>query len=257
MGQGIPIAGWRLTGTAELIAASQVQAPNPRPRGLDFEQQLLPVVWILGAAVLVLAAYGARRRLLKALARWWVIADELDPSGAVVVLPGDAPRLDCLRRAIELKITKWVPFIVLVNSESSLAPSLDGSAEQDAFKQGLPPGGLLVTHQKNPFSVTSFLYIRELLFQLHVSDIILVTPSIHTRRAHVLAGTLWIPRGIRVLFCPVADPDFRTAAWWETSAGRATMFKEVAKVASTWWQLRRLRAEAFHLPAGLDGRITR
>ena len=227
--------------TLEPVASLQVESRSPQPRGRDVGEQLLPALWFLGAAALVVAAYLARRRLLKALASWWVVADELDPAGAVVVLPGDPPRMDCLRRAIELKDTKWVPLIVLVDSESPAEPNLGSPKEQEASKLGVPSGGLLVTRQANPFSVTAFVNLREVLLQHHLNDIILVTPSIYTRRAYVLSGTPWVPQGIRVSICPVAEPDFRIAGWWETRTGRATMFKEVAEVAKNWWELSRMR----------------
>ena len=236
LGLGVPMRTFRPMSACELAAALWAD-----PTGRDFSQLVLPVECVLGAIVLLIALYFLRRRLLKALARWWVVADPLDPAEAVVVLPGDPPRAECLRRAIDLKTMKWVPLIVLVNSERPAEPSPAESEEEDALKPGTPAGGLLVTREVNPFSVTAFLNLRELILQHGLRDVILVTPTIYTRRAHVLAGTLWIPRGIRVLIFPVADPEFRPTAWWETRAGRATVFKEVARVANTWWQLRHAR----------------
>jgi len=212
------------------------------------------MAWLLGAAVLLaVAAYFVRGRLLKALAGWWVVTDQLIPTEAVVVLPGNSPRTNCLRRAIQLRYTKWVQLIVLVDSDSTPEASISGSMKAEALKQGVPLPPFLVARQEDPFSVIGFLRLRDFLRQHHLSDLILVTPSLYTRRAYLLSGTLWIPHGIRLWICPVPDPVFRIAGWWETHAGRTAALKEVAEVANTWWELRRIRWEESRLPTGLGG----
>lgn len=253
LGGELSLVGYQLISTLELRAELKVEPSDSLLPGSDSGQQFLTIACLLGAAVvLVLAAYLARGRLLRALARWWVVTDQLQPGEAVVVLTGDSPRTSCFRRAIQLTYTKWVSRVVLVDSDSAPESSLGSLMEEEASKLGVAPPALLPTRQADPFSVTGFLSLRDFLLQHNLYDVILVTPSLYARRAHVLSGTLWIPQGIRVCVCPVPDPDFRLAGWWETRVGRTAAFKEVAEVANTWWKLRRLRWEAFRLPARFD-----
>ena len=60
----------------------------------------------------------------------------------------------------------------------------------------------------------------------NIREIVLVTNSYHMRRSLGLAQ-MFFPKRIRIIPCPVEDPETRRDNWWETEEGNHRVMIEI------------------------------
>jgi len=169
----------------------------------------------VGAVSIVVVAVTALTPAANIVGRRWALNSQPEPSGAIVVLGagtmyGNILNQESLRRAIagiDLYRQKLAPVIVLSGPHSNRG---SGSSEAEAranlaIGMGVPPEAIIKEQTANTTREEA-VHIAETLHKRSIHRILLVTDSLHMRRAKLVFER----SGLEV--SPAASADYTVAA---------------------------------------------
>ncbi|MGQ9916959.1 MAG: YdcF family protein [Bryobacteraceae bacterium] len=195
--------------------------------------------WLMAAcaaAVLGLALWTAKWRILAAAGTFLVDAGPAQPAELILLLNGD---LDTRPSAAAgLWKRGFAPCIAIARSESSravqmgLVPNITDLAIEMLAREGVPretiveipfPGGITSTRDEAAAFKT--------WLQRHPARrILVVTNAIHTRRARWIFSKVLDGSGVQLTFFGVPDRRYRLERWWENEHGFLGVYNEYLKL---------------------------
>lgn len=183
---------------------------------------------------------GLFGRLLRRMARWWVVDEPLQEADAIVVLAGDCFWAGRLRRALEIYRQGWAPWVVL--SGQLLHPRFSEAelVEQEALELGLPRQAILRVSHDGGSTLEEALVLRHFLREHSLPRIIVVTSNFHTRRTRIIYRALTGGHSPDVRVVAAPDLRFDPDRWWRPRAGLLTLASELLSLFYAWRELRQL-----------------
>lgn len=183
-----------------------------------------------GIALLLALAVIGLYFILWAAGGILIIADPLEPSGAVVVLSGGSgERLDEAARIYKEKKAQYVVFTHPERDQADWSDHLMDMKLQ-AMKLGVPGGGILVTDIHGNSTYQEAKEIRRYLESVHIDSALIVTDPFHTFRTRLIFHEVFGGSSVEVNVRPVRGHWYRSYNWWLSPEGRRMTLEEYAKI---------------------------
>jgi uncharacterized SAM-binding protein YcdF (DUF218 family) len=176
-------------------------------------------------ACLVAALLAIRFLVLPALPGWLAARDAPRPSDLVIALGGDSSGS---REAGAARLWQaGQAHLVLCSGRDLLWQTNEADAMAAHVQSlGVPPGRILRS-RAGASTIEEAVRILPLAQARGLRSVLLVTSSLHSRRARLLFRRAWRGSGIRVLSCPVESPYFRRERWWTRVRDRHVLLVEL------------------------------
>jgi len=197
----------------------------PRPR------TLARLVAGLGALALVLVVFHGP--ILRSIAAWLRVEDQLERADAIVVLAGGTPWRE--GTAASLWREGWAPRIII--SRPFERPELDemlrlgirqldlqGEARQALEKYGVAPDRIVAISETSQTTEPELKLVYEAVSGLGYRRLIFVTSPEHTRRVRLI-WSRQAPRGPEGIVVP-ARGDFPFGDWWRRRRAAESVLHE-------------------------------
>lgn len=193
--------------------------------------------WIALAivAAIILAGIAAFR----ALGRWLVVEDPLQPSDAIVVLSGALPFRAL--GAAEIYNARMAPQVWLTRpihpgELESLGIRYQGEEiynREVLIRAGVPDSAI---HDLDPAIIDTENEIRAVVAAMqraHITRVIIVTSPPHTRRVHTLWRKL-APHDYELIVRAASAQEYDAAHWWRTTRDSLAVTREVLGLLNAW-----------------------
>ncbi len=187
-------------------------------------------VWI-AVAVVALATWLARDRILTGLGSYLVDASPPEKADIAVVLAGD-PFGHRILTAADLVQKGYVPVVLVSGPSGEYDFHESDLAIPFAVKRGYPPSYFVhFEHEARSTAGEAAVIVPELR-RRNAHKVLLVTSNFHTRRA----GVLFRRAAPDLTIITIAAPDqfYRPDDWWRGREGQKTFLTEWEKTVGTW-----------------------
>ena len=182
---------------------------------------------LLKAITLILLVF-----LLLAVMVWLLLGyylqveDELHEVDAVVVISGGG--LERIQKGVDLMQEGYAPYLILSGAAYDAGTSNAASMQQYALAKGIPSFQLLLEEQaQNTYQNAN--YVKQLLEQYQLRDIILVTSAYHQRRAYHTFRKI-LGDQAEILNAPAEPEYWQRSSWWKDQKAREISLEEFGKI---------------------------
>lgn len=168
---------------------------------------------------------------LSEISEYLFCADDPTPADLIIVFGGT--RLERAEKAAELYRSGMAPRILFTGGDTSktgIAEAL--RLRQRAMELGVPAEAILVETESTTTDASirrTVNLIEQLFGWSQLQSVILVSAPHHMRRVK-LSMRKQIPGSVDLVCCPDDRADLRPENWWHSSAGLATVARELEKV---------------------------
>ncbi len=187
-----------------------------------------------GLGLLLLLAFLAvgAYLLLRGAGAYLIIADELQPANAIVMLSGGVEsRMD---EVLNLYRDGYGKVIILTETGQQLE-NFDVLHSNDIriqlLNNGIPGGNILITENEVNSTADEAHAVKELLSNQQFSSAIIVTDPYHTRRTSVVFRDIFGDSPIKLIFRPVRGSWYNSRTWFLSSGGWRFTVMEYLKLA--------------------------
>lgn len=164
---------------------------------------------------------------LPGIGHWLAQPPYVERVDAIVVLGGSSGRL---LQGIRLYRQELAPELWHTGNVTKLTQS----AVPLAIRQGVPTESIHLLPSTSTWEDGQA--IVTLAKQEKVRSILVVTDWYHSRRALCVIQQQLAGSQIRVYYDPPPAPSYGPDDWWQYKQGWCTVFRELAKISSYWWQ---------------------
>ena len=157
---------------------------------------------------------------LRAAAAYLIVADELVPVKAIVVLSGGTePRM---REALRLYEEGYGSIIILTETGGTL-----GDSEQlysfdvriQPMSNGVPSGNIIITEMQVSSTIDEARAVRETLTNQQFPSAIIVTDPYHTRRTRMVFREAFADSPIEIYIRPAGSSWYNSRTWFLSAQG--------------------------------------
>jgi len=157
---------------------------------------------------------------LRAAAAYLIVADELVPAKAIVVLSGGTePRM---REALRLYEEGYGSIIILTETGGTL-----GDSEQlysfdmriQLMNNGVPSGNIIITDMQVSSTIDEARAVRETLTNQQFPSAIIVTDPYHTRRTRMVFREAFADSPIDIYIRPAGSSWYNSRTWFLSIRG--------------------------------------
>lgn len=214
--------------TEQLEAQSEVRPPGRRKALLSGWRIVLAVA-VLGLAL----AWIEHAAILRQLAGWWTVSDDLTHADAVVVLGGD---LEVRPFAAAALYKRGFADKVLVSNVGmgraerlGLIPSHTELNREVLRKLGVPDSAIATIGSDNSSTFDEAEAVRAWGLQSGAKTIIVPTEIFAARRTRWIFRRVLDAGGIAVIVRAFPAPDYGLADWWRNRHGLVDFNNEILK----------------------------
>jgi uncharacterized SAM-binding protein YcdF (DUF218 family) len=191
---------------------------------------------MIGLAIAVLAvgiAWLEHEAILRHIAGWWAVSDELAHADAIVVLGGNIDVRPFA--AAELYKQGYAAKILVSNIQFGKAERLglvpsNTELNRDVLRKlGVPETAVVIIGENNSSTQQEAAAVREWALQSHAKRIIVPTEQFAARRTRWIFDRELGPVGVEVLVRAFPSPGYTLADWWRNRYGLIDFNNEVLK----------------------------
>lgn len=158
--------------------------------------------------------------LLRGAGAYLIIADELQPVNAIVMLSGgDESRMGEVLSLYEDGYSK----VIILTETGQLLENYDTLHSKDIRVQllnnGIPSGNILLTDIKVSSTLDEAYAVKKLLTNQQFTSAIIVTDPYHIRRTAVVFREVFSDSPIKLIFRPVRGSWFTSRTWFQSLDG--------------------------------------
>jgi uncharacterized SAM-binding protein YcdF (DUF218 family) len=169
----------------------------------------------IGLVILLTVLAAGGYIFLRGAAAYLIIADELQPAQAIVMLSGgDDTRM---QEVLSLYHDNYGKVIVLTETGRQLE-KFDTLYSNDIriqlLNNGVPSGDILITDIKVSSTLDEAYAVKKLLTNQQFSSAIIVTDPYHTRRTALIFHNAFSDSSIKLIFRPVRGSWFNSRTWF-------------------------------------------
>jgi uncharacterized SAM-binding protein YcdF (DUF218 family) len=189
--------------------------PNSHPSGC-----VRKIGGVVGCIIFVLVLTFFGYLFLRGLGAFLIIADELTPVDAIVILGGgDEGRME---EALELYREKYARLIILTETgnridEFDYLQSFD--LQIQLMNNGVPSGNILITDSQVTSTLEEAQALKQLFDRRQISSAIIITDPYHTKRTSIIFNDVFSDQEKQIVFRPVAPSWFTSRTWFLSADG--------------------------------------
>jgi len=187
-------------------------------RGLGL---LLLVAFLIFGSYIILRGAGA----------YLIIADELQPANAIVMLSGGVESR--MEEALSLYRDGYGKLIILTETGQQLE-NFDALHSYDIriqlLNNGIPGGNILITDNIVNSTADEAYAVKVLLTNRQLKSAIIVTDPYHTRRTSVVFRDIFGDSPVKLIIRPVRDSWYNSRTWFLSKAGWKFTISEYLKL---------------------------
>ena len=174
----------------------------------------------IGIFVLLIILVGFTYLLLRGAGAYLIVADEMEPAKAVVVLSGGTESR--MREALRLYNDNFGDVIILTETGEEIADlevlhSFDMRIQ--LMNNGVPSGNILVTSIEVRSTMDEAKAVLDLMSRRQLSSAIVVTDPYHTRRTRKIFNDIFQGSNIDLFIRPVRGSWFNSRSWFLSLQG--------------------------------------
>jgi len=174
----------------------------------------------IGILVLIIILIGFTYLLLRGAGAYLIVADEMEPAKAVVVLSGGTESR--MREALRLYNDNFGDVIILTETGEEIADlevlhSFDMSIQ--LMNNGVPSGNILITSIEVSSTVDEAKAVLDLMSRRQLSSAIVVTDPYHTHRTRKIFNDIFQGSNIDLFVRPVRGSWFNSRSWFLSPQG--------------------------------------
>jgi len=168
---------------------------------------------------------------LRAAGAYLIIADDLTPVDAIIILGGGDERR--MNEALELYREKYTRIIVLTETgerieEFDYLQSFDLRIQ--LLNNGVPSGNILITDGVVTSTLEEAHAVKQLFERKQFSSAIIVTDPYHTKRTSIIFKDIFSEQDIDLYFRPVTPSWYNSREWFLTADGWKFTILEYVKL---------------------------
>ena len=191
---------------------------------------------MIGLAIVALAVGAAwleHEPILRHIAGWWDVSDELAHADAIVVLGGDIDVRPFAAAALYKQ--GYAAKILLSNIQSGKAERLglipsNTELNRDVLRKlGVPETAIVIIGENNSSTQQEAAAVREWAVQSQAKRIIVPTELFAARRTRWIFDRELSPVGVEVFVHAFPSPGYTLADWWRHRHGLVDFNNEVLK----------------------------
>ena len=186
---------------------------------------------VIGVVILLAAAVVFGYLALRGAGAFLIIADELEPASAIVIMGGGGePRM---REALELYRDKLARVIILTETgeyveEYDYLQSFDIRIQ--LMNNGIPAGNILITESEVSSTLEEARAVLKVLQTWQMNSAIIVTDPYHTKRTSIIFNDVFADEEIKLFFQPVTPSWYNSRTWFLSKDGWKFTVLEYAKL---------------------------
>lgn len=174
----------------------------------------------IGLLLLILALMGVGYLFLRGAGAFLIVADELLPAKAIVVLSGGNETR--MKEALQLYNEDYGDVIILTETGEEIEDfevlhSLDMRIQ--LMNNGVPSGNILITSIEVSSTVDEAEAVKDLMSRRQIASAIIVTDPYHTRRTRMVFQDVFQESGIEISVRPVRGSWFNSRTWFLSARG--------------------------------------
>jgi uncharacterized SAM-binding protein YcdF (DUF218 family) len=174
----------------------------------------------IGILVLIIILIGFTYLLLRGAGAYLIVADEMEPAKAVVVLSGGTESR--MREALRLYNDNFGDVVILTETGEEIADlevlhSFDMRIQ--LMNNGVPSGNILITSIEVSSTVDEAKAVLDLMSRRQLSSAIVVTDPYHTRRTRKIFNDIFQGSNIDLFIRPVRGSWFNSRSWFLSPQG--------------------------------------
>jgi len=174
----------------------------------------------IGIGIILLTAVVFGYLFLRGAGAFLIIASDLSPSDAIVVLGGGGEGR--LNEALELYVEKYGRVIILTETgewveEYDYMQSFDIRIQ--LLNNGIPEGNIMITDVEVSSTLEEAKAVKQLLEVRQFSSAIVVTDPYHTKRTSIIFNDVFSGTDIRINFDPVTPSWYNSRTWFLSKDG--------------------------------------
>jgi uncharacterized SAM-binding protein YcdF (DUF218 family) len=174
----------------------------------------------IGILVLIIILIGFTYLLLRGVGAYLIVADEMEPAKAVVVLSGGTESR--MREALRLYNDNFGDVVILTETGEEIADlevlhSFDMRIQ--LMNNGVPSGNILITSIEVSSTVDEAKAVLDLMSRRQLSSAIVVTDPYHTRRTRKIFNDIFQGSNIDLFIRPVRGSWFNSRSWFLSPQG--------------------------------------
>jgi uncharacterized SAM-binding protein YcdF (DUF218 family) len=195
--------------------------------------------WLLAAGAFIAVLLAGMTTVFYGAGEFLVHADELQRSGAVVLLSGgDTERLD---EAALLMRDRYADLLLLTDTDQLIPDGMLAGMpvgqymRLELISRGVSPAQIELTHQVVGSTRDEAHAVREFMQRHKVSSCIVVTDPFHTRRTRIIFMQEMEGSGIDVRVVPARVHWYRAGTWFITWRGWQATVSEYLKLGALYF----------------------
>jgi uncharacterized SAM-binding protein YcdF (DUF218 family) len=174
----------------------------------------------VGGIVLILVFLVGLYLVLRGAGAYLIVADELEPAKAIVVLSGGTETR--MQEALNLYIEGFGDLIILTETGEEI-PGFEMLHSFDMriqlMNNGVPSGNILVTSIEVSSTLEEAKAVLDLLKRRQISSAIVVTDPYHTRRTRIIFNDIFHQGEFDLAIRPVRGSWFNSRTWFLSLQG--------------------------------------
>jgi len=182
---------------------------------------------LVGFIVLISALYVG----LRAAGAYLILADELVPVKAIVVLSGGTESR--MREALHLYEEGYGSVIILTETGGTLRDSeqlYSFDMRIQLMNNGVPSGNIVITEMQVSNTLDEARAVRETLTNQQYTSAIIVTDPYHSRRTRMVFREVFADSPIDIYIRPAGDSWYNSRTWFLSAKGWQFTLLEYSKL---------------------------
>jgi len=185
----------------------------------------------IGLILALLLLIGGGYLLLRGIGAYLIVADDLEPSHAIVILSGGTESR--MAEALALYNDQFGDVIVLTETGENLEDfnylhSFDMRIQ--LLSNGVPDGNILITTIEVDDTMDEARAVKELLKNRQLNSAIVVTDPYHTRRVSMIFRDVFSDSNVQIMIRPVRSSWFNSRTWFLDLRGWQFTILEYLKI---------------------------
>lgn len=185
--------------------------------------------------ILLLLSLAGFYVLLRGAGAFLIVADELVPAKAIVILSGGTESR--MNEALRIYEDNYADVIILTETGEKVVDTdylYSFDMRIQLMSNGVPSGNILMTKLEVASTVDEARAVKEIMMIHQYPSAIIVTDPYHSRRTRQIFNDVFAETDIKLYIRPVRDSWFNSRSWFLSAQGWQFILLEYTKLIGYW-----------------------